>query len=53
MKISKSFYFTNGCTIYLFRGTLKFTLKYTLCAAHRTHTTKDLTQYAATSLNSP
>jgi len=25
--LSKSFYFTNGCTIYLFRSTLKFTTK--------------------------
>ena len=28
--VSKSFYFTNGCTIYLFSSTLKFTLKCTL-----------------------
>ena len=29
-KLSKPFYFTNGCTIYLFSSTLKFTLKFTL-----------------------
>ena len=28
--LSKSFYFTDGCTIYLFSSKLKFTLKYTL-----------------------
>jgi len=41
--LSKSFYFTNGCTIYLFSTTLKFTWNYTLklllhvsaqCTAH-------------------
>jgi len=29
-KLSTSFYFTNGCTIYLFSSTVKFTLKFTL-----------------------
>jgi len=28
--LSISFYFTKGCTIYLFISTLKFTLNYTL-----------------------
>jgi len=28
--ISKSFYFTNGRTVYLFSSVLKFTLKYAL-----------------------
>ena len=28
--LSKSIYFTNGCTIYLFSSTLKYTLKFLL-----------------------
>jgi hypothetical protein len=43
---SKSFYFTNGCSIYPFNSTLKFTLKLrqvSLCTVYRTHTIKYLT----------